>query len=328
MKRVFLEGNYLIIAEDADITDDKRNLVSNVYVEKNGTLFIFYKLSNDSIIDSIDYSDILDGDGDAYTDIDTFTDLMEVKTGKVDALDVVLQDSTAPLMIVKASKLVIETTLTAQPALNDYTIDITSAASFLVGQYLTIYNVEADRVYFSTILSINVLEITLDTPIDFSFPIGSFVSVGDTNMNVNGSVTPQIFGIRNPTGVDIPLKFDIVRLMFSCLATSAIDLSKFGNIASGLLRGIVARRVDGTFRNVFNAKSNAELKNLMYDFDIEPAQGAAQDGFTGRITFGGQGKMGAVIRIGADEDLHVLVQDDLTSLVNLTVIAEGSQVVN
>jgi hypothetical protein len=37
--------------------------------------------------------------------------------------------------------------------------------------------------------------------------------------------------------------------------------------------------------------------------------------------------MGAVLRIGANEDLQVIVQDDLESLVSLTLIAEGSQVV-
>lgn len=325
-KRVYIEDNYFIIANDADITDDIRNLLNNVYVEKNGTLFIFYKL-NDNIIDSIRYADILDVDGNSYDSIEAFTDLMEKKTGK-QTIDVVIQDSTSPLMIVKASKLITETTITSVALIDEYTIDVASATSFLVGQYLTIYNEDADRVYFSNILSINTLEITLDNPIDFNYPIGSFVSVGDTNLNINGSVTPQIFGIRNPTGIDIPLKFDIVRIMISCLTSGTVDLSKFGDITGGIARGLVVRRVDGTNQNVFNVKTNAEMKNIMYDFDIEVAQGNAQDGFTGRFTFGGQNKMGAVIRIGADEDLQVIIQDDLTSLVSLTLIAEGSQVIN
>ena len=325
-KRVYIEDNYLIIADDTDTTNDVRNLLSNVYVEKNGTLFIFYKL-NDNIIDSILYADILDVDGIAYGSIEAFTDLMEKKTGK-QTIDVVIQDSTAPLMIVQASKLVIETTITSATAVDDYIINVTSAASFVVGQYLTIYNVAADRVFFSNILSINALAITLDTPLDFIFPIGSFVSVGNTNMNVDGSVTPQIFGVRNPTGADIPLSFDITRLMFKCLTSGSVDLSEFGDIVGGLLRGIVVRRVDGDTRNIFNAKTNGDLKNIMYDFDIQVATNQQQDGFTGRLTFGGQNKMGAVIRIGADEDLKIVIQDDLTSLSSFIIMAEGSQVVD
>ena len=116
--------------------------------------------------------------------------------------------------------------------------------------------------------------------------------------------------------------------MFKCLTSSAVDLSQFGNIAGGLLRGIVIRRVDGEYQNVLNAKTNGDLKNIMFDFDIEVTSGSQQDGFTGRLTFAGQNKMGAVIRIGADEDLQIVIQDDLTSLTSFTVIAEGSGVVD
>jgi len=243
-------------------------------------------------------------------------------------VDAVIQDSTSPLFIVKASHLITETTLTTQTAKEDYIINVTSAASFVVGQYLTIYNVAEDRVFFSEILDINTLAITLDTPLDFEFAIGSVVSVGDNNMNVDGSVTPVIYGIRNPTTADIPSSVDITRLMFKCLTSSAVDLSQFGNIAGGLLRGVVVRRVDGTYQNVFNAKTNADLKNIMFDFDIEVASGNQQNGFTGRLTFAGQNKMGAVIRIGPDEDLQIVIQDDLTSLDRFIIVAEGSGVVD
>ncbi|MEK0369725.1 MAG: hypothetical protein QQN55_01020 [Nitrosopumilus sp.] len=245
---------------------------------------------------------------------------------KKETTDVVIQDSKAPLMIVKASQLIAETTLTSLTTKDDYTINVTSATSFVNGQYLTIYDIENNRVFFSNILSINVLEITLDTPLDFEFPIGSFVSVGNINMNVDGSITPQIFGIRNPTGIDVPLAFDITRLIFKCLTATTVDLSKFGDIAGGLTRGIVIRKVDGEYRNIFNAKTNGELKNLMFDFDIQEVLGNQQDGFTCRITFAGQNKMGAVIRIGEGEDLQIIIQDDLTSLLTFIMIAEGSEV--
>jgi hypothetical protein len=243
-------------------------------------------------------------------------------------VDAVIQDSTSPLFIVKASNLVIETTLTSQTAKDDYIINVTSAASFVVGQYLTIYNVAADRVFFSEILEINTLAITLDTPLDFEFIIGSIVSVGDNNMNVDGSVTPVIYGIRNPTTADIPSSVDITRIMFKCLTDTTVDLSMFGDIAGGLERGIVIRRVDGEYQNVLNAKTNGDLKNIMFDFDIEVVGQQGQDGFTGRLTFAGQNKMGAVIRIGPNEDLQIVIQDDLTGLDSFTIIAEGSGVVN
>jgi len=243
-------------------------------------------------------------------------------------VDATLQDSTSPLFIVKASNLVAETTLTTQTAKDDYIVNVASTASFVVGQYLTIYNVAADRVFFSNILAINTLAITLDSPLDFEFVIGSVVSVGTENMNVDGSVTPVVFGVRNPTTADIPSSVDITRIMFKCLTDATVDLSKFGDIAGGLLRGVVVRRVDGEYKNIFNAKTNGDLKNIMFDFDIEVVGQQGQDGFTGRLTFAGQNKMGAVIRIGPDEDLQIVIQDDLTSLDRFIVIAEGSGVVD
>jgi hypothetical protein len=242
--------------------------------------------------------------------------------------DVTIQDSTSRLYIIKASNIVAETTTTAILAKDDYVVNVTSAASFVIGQYLTIYNVADNRVFFANILAINTLAITLDTPLDYEFPSGSLVSVGITNMNVDGSVTPQIFGIRNPTGVDIPLVVDITRIMFKCLTTTAVDLSQFGNIAGGLARGVVVRRVDGNYENILNAKTNAEIKTIAFDFDVEVTSGSQQDGFTSRLTFAGQNKFGAVVRLAADEDLQIVIQDDLTSLIVFEMVAEGSEVVD
>ena len=229
-------------------------------------------------------------------------------------IDAVIQDSKSPHYVVKFSNVVATTSTTALAVRNAYTINVTSATGFVVGQYLTIYNVASNRVYFSYIKVISTLTITLDRPLDFAFPSGSVVTVGITNMNVNGSVTPQIFGIRNPAGSDIPLAIDITRLMFSGLTTSTPTLAQFGNIAA-LARGIQVRKVDGEWHNIFNAKTNAELKNIMYDFEIQNAASQAQDGFTGRFTLT---NLGAVIRLGANEDLQIAIQDEQKLLLNIS----------
>jgi len=323
--KIYRRGGYFYIVDTAT-NRERDGLAKDVRVTRgtiNQTDFHINNVNDWKSSTAIPIASIQDEKGNPYT-TDSFIEFYEAAT----STDVNIQDSQSPLMIVRASKIVIETTITSETALDDYIINVTSAASFVVGQYLTIYNADSDRVFFSNILAINTLAITLDTPLDFAFPIGSFVSVADTNMNVNGSVTPQIFGIRNPTALDIPLAFDITRVMFKCLTDGSVDLSKFGDIAGGLTRGIVIRKVDGTYQNIFNAKTNGELKNIMYDLDIQAASGNQQDGFTGRLTFGGQNKLGAVVRIGEGEDFQVVIQDDLTSLGTFNVIAEGSQVVS
>ena len=142
-------------------------------------------------------------------------------------------------------------------------------------------------------------------------------------MNVDGSVTPQIFGVRNPITTDITLEIDISRILFSMLTASTPQLSDFGDITSGITRGVQIRRIDGTYQNIINFKSNMELKNITYDVEIQTAASNAQDGLTSRFTLT---QLEQVVRIGAGEDLQVIIQDDLTSLTSFTMIAEGSEV--
>jgi hypothetical protein len=44
------------------------------------------------------------------------------------------------------------------------------------------------------------------------------------------------------------------------------------------------------------------------------------------MTFGGEEKMGTVVRVGPGEDLEWVVQDDLSSLLNFQNVAEGALV--
>jgi len=237
--------------------------------------------------------------------------------------DVSIQSGTTPLFVVNFSNIVAETTLTGATALDDYIINVTSSTGFLIGQYLTIYSVASNRVFFAKVLVIISGAITLDRPLDFAFAIGDDVTVGSTEMNVDGSVTPQIFGVRNPGIADIPLEIDISRLMFAMLTATTPTLTDLGDIPNGVTRGVQIRRVDGTYQNISNFKSNNEMKNLMYDIEVQTVAQNAQDGLTGRFTFE---RLGQVVRIGAGEDLQIIIQDDLTSLNSFTVIAEGSQV--
>jgi len=316
--RLESKNNFLVITNT--ISGDITNLIPQKTRFKiySDTLHIITERYQDdlhfTLVDLVDLNNV------AFEDLNAW---LLLNTGNVNNTDVSIQSSTSPFLIVKASTLDAETTITTTTAKDDYIINVTSATGFVIGKYLTIYNIEANRVFFANILAINTLAITLDTPIDFEFLSGSFVNVGSTNMNVDGSITPKIFGIRNPNVQDVALSYDITRIIFKCLTSATIDLSKFGDIIGGLTRGLVARKVDGTYRNIFNVKTNAELKNLMYDFDIQLASGNQQDGFTGRFTFE---KLGSVLRLEQNEDLQFIVQDDLSDLTEFNIIAQGAEV--
>lgn len=253
---------------------------------------------------------------------------LAVETKSGDKLDVVLQDQTTPPFDFYFLQAIgSPTTLAVTGAINDTSITVASDAGFTVGNVVGVFT--GARYYFGIVLAKpggNVLN--LDTPLDFAYTAGSNVIAATRELDVNGSIgSPEIFVVSGPGGAAGGLEIDIVRLMISMITSSAADLSLFGNLAA-LTNGIVLRRNDGTVRNIWNAKTNLDLLNLAYDLTIyqstNPAQGV--DGIGCRYTFGGQDKHGTVVRLGVNETLELLIQDDLTGLDQFRIIAAGSVV--
>ena len=308
------DGNELKGVPDAQVEFEDHSSESKITI----SLFRYQDREHKNFFrETFLYTEILGSDGVAYGD--SFSD---ITSGFDSGMDVNLQDQTTPLIVAYFSQEAVSNTISVQAVLDAYTITVTSGTGFAIGQYLSIFSVPDNRFYLGNILGVATNVLTLDTPLDFDYPVGSFVTGGSKNMNVNGSVTTQIFGVRN-TEERIGSAFDITRVIFYCETASTIDLSKFGDIAGGLTRGIVLRKVDGIQRNILNAKTNGELKTLMFDFDIQVALGSAQDGFTGRLTFAGQAKMGAAIRLEPGDDLQMLIQDNLTTLQLFGCVCEG-----
>jgi len=245
------------------------------------------------------------------------------------SIPVTLQDQTTPIVAVPLTLLEQQTTLSVAASKGDYTITVASPTGIVAGKYITIFDPSAVRYSVLRCVSILASVVTLDSPLDYSYADGSFVDVGDHNMNVNGATTPVTFGVRNNAGAIPPpgleLSLDITRLMFTCITDSAVDLSLFANIAA-LTNGIVIRERNGETYNLFNIKRNFGLAGIMYDWTVHsasnPQQG--QDGFVGRLTFAGQNKLGVTVRLAIDEDLEVIIQDNLTGITELSIIAEGS----
>jgi hypothetical protein len=237
-------------------------------------------------------------------------------------IDTYIQDQTTrPLDLYFLKALGALANIDSTTATDDTTITIDATAGFSVGDQIGVTSPRG-QFYFGDILNIVGFVVYLDTPIDSVFIIGDNVFNATKNMAVDGSSSTQIFSIRGPSAGSA---VDITRLLMQCQTTDAIDLSKFADIAGGLTKGIVLRKNDGVVTNIFNAKTNAALANLAYDFTVRtatnPAQG--QNGFLWRYTFGGQDKHGVVIRLQAGESLELLIQDDLSDIIEFTMIGAG-----
>ena len=239
-------------------------------------------------------------------------------------VSVYVQDQFSPVVILPMVNVVGATTITADTMIDDRIIGVDSIVDMTIGDHIRIINMNADRYYFGVITDIIGSTIEVDTPFDFVYMSGSEVTFSSKNMNVDGSVTPVVFELRTGSP-SIPSKIDITRMIFVCTTASAIDLNKFGDIVGGLRNGIVFRSTDGEIRNIFNVKTNHDLSGLMYDFTVYEASNPAQgiDGFTARLTFSGQNKIGVVLRVDEGDNLQLIVQDDLSSLDNFEIILEG-----
>lgn len=260
------------------------------------------------------------------------TTLIENVVGVTDTgngLDVNVQDQTTPpfdLFFLRPTGP--PTTLLADLATNAITVQVQDPTFFTAGTYVGILDPEHNLWYFGEqngAVSGNTFFV--NTPIDHSFKAGLSVHSFSRDLNQTATIfTPLIYEMRLGGG---DASLDITRLMFSIIAVTAVDLLKFGDLAS-LNNGLVIRKKewDGaefTYRNIFNVRNNGELANLCFDYDphakTNPVQGI--DGCNFRLTYAGQDKHGVAIRLHPKDSLECIIQDDLAGLTTFRVLAEG-----
>jgi hypothetical protein len=243
------------------------------------------------------------------------------------SLPVTLQDQTTPVVIVPLHKKLGESTLSAEGTIDTYTITVVDATGFVAGNLIILTDVVNSQVYIGTQIGApagNV--ISLDRPLDYTYVIGTLATRSTTNMNVNGTLGTETFGLKQGFDTGLQITADITRIMITMITASSCDLSTFGDIGGGITNGVTVRRRDGNRVNLFNIKSNQEIAGIAYDMTIyaatNPTQG--QDGVNARLTFAGQSKMGVVVRVGPGEDIEAIIRDNLTTLTRFVIVAEGS----
>lgn len=326
-KRVYADKQYLIIAENLDLTDDKQTPLINVHVEKTGTQFTFSKITNDAIIDDILFADILDSDGNAYADITTFFDLMKQKTGVPGTQDVLLQDNDSPDISLYLGELLDTATVLTGVTIDDESIDIETtgvtpvATNFIfLREGIHYYQAEIDTV---TPIAGNQYTLDVAMPFDFAFTTSATVDLQNVDMDVNGSSTPVEFEL---TAKDNDLfAFDITRMMISMVLATAGDDGLFGDLAA-LTNGTYFRVDNGITNNLYNAKDNSDFAQEGFDATyVSRSGGGGSFGMRARITFNGGDKRGVVKRLkfATSDKFTGTVRDNLTTLNKFRVKLQG-----
>lgn len=164
--------------------------------------------------------------------------------------------------------------------------------------------------------------LTLDSPMDLPYPIGSFVDIGVTDMAVDGSSAPVTFGIRgsgSPTGISLTLH--VTKIVVTCITATAVSLPKFGDL-DALPNGVVIRWRNGARKNYVNLKTNQDIANIMswtpYDKTGKPIEG--EDGFRAEFLLSDGGN---VVELPVGEDLEFIIQDALQTITSIKGYAIG-----
>jgi len=240
---------------------------------------------------------------------------------------VAIHDDPHPLVIAYMSNLTLVAATVADAAMNQRFVKVDDATGMGLAttDYFILFSTETNRFFQGTILAIVGDVVELDTPLDSFFPAGSFVDVGTRDLAVDGSSNPVTYGLRGSPRPDaIQASAHINRILLQITCESAPDFGKFGDL-DALTKGLVLRSVDGITNNIFNAKTNADLALLAYDYTPYDASNPGQGvyGISVRLTFSGQSKLGSTIAIGPGDDLNTTVQDDLSDLLTFRIAAEG-----
>ncbi len=197
--------------------------------------------------------------------------------------------------------------------------DFTATAGHGIVATDQIVLIEADRTFITYVTNVAGDVITVDTPIDFVFPSGSTGLIVNTNMAVDGSVTPRIFKVQ--AGVT-PVFFR--RFVMTITDGSSMDDSKFGGIAA-LTNGLVLRIVNGFQKSIINVKTNSDLRQWAYDLQYADKAPAGVYGVASRLTYAGKEKHGVVLSVSGTSEIQWVVQDDLTGLLTLFQSAMGNK---
>ena len=199
-----------------------------------------------------------------------------------------------------------------------YTFEATAGHGIVATDQIALNATDRSLIAYVTNVAVNT--ITIDVPIDFVYPTAStFGLIINTNLAVDGSITPRIFKIQ--AGLT---PIFIRRIIFTITDATVMDDAKFGGLTA-LTNGIVMRVVDGFQKTILNIKANQDFAQWAYDLTYSDKAPAGVYGVRSRLTFGGLDKHGMIFELSGTGELQIVVQDDLTGLVTFYVSAQGNK---
>lgn len=209
-------------------------------------------------------------------------------------------------------------TLTAPAVLGSDIINVSAGHGFTAGgEFISIF--DNNRYMQCKVKAVNTNAVTLDFPVTHAFSINAVVVRGSVDMNIDGSVTPQLFMLRIRESV---VPFDIDTFITSMVHAAEGDDSKFGGIAA-ITNGVHVRKENAMVQNLGNYKKNSDYKS--FGSSVEYTSKAGGGAYGTLIKSDLREIYGVVVRVrpAVDEIVKVIIRDNLTGLTSMRVSALG-----
>lgn len=234
----------------------------------------------------------------------------------------VRQDNTSAILDIYLSEKLKEDIILTVPAVtNEFTLNVSPGHGFTGGgEWLEIW--ENGRFEQTEVESVLTNEITLALPNERVWTTDAVVRRVNIDLGVDGT-TPKKF-----TFAPLISDWGIIRFILIMTHGSQGTDDLFGSLTA-LTNGVFGRRKNtakGTYGNLFNAKSNADLRERGYDLEYSDKAGPSTFGTGFRRTFNGDDKNGAVVQVDGStlEEVEAWVRDDLLLLPRFRIVLQGS----
>lgn len=252
-------------------------------------------------------------------------ELVTIKVDESGAVDINLQDQTTDrLSLFLGRQLALIESLSGADKDADTFNIVTDGTVPQIGNFICMQELQKitqEEIIQVTPVAGNEYTIKIAVPLDFAYTTEGSCSLLDVDMNVNGSLSDQVFAVGPKQGA-----WDITRMIISMVMSTAGDDGLFGNLDQ-LANGQYFRKEDsGDAQNLFIAKDNSDFAIEGYDLVYQTRSGGGGSyGLRGRITFAGQDKSGVVIRLNSESNdtFKSVIRDDLTGLVSYRIKVQG-----
>jgi hypothetical protein len=245
---------------------------------------------------------------------------MSVPIGGGTNKDALPQDVTSESVLLYLTRSINDVTLSVPAVIDQETVELSPGHGVVSGEMLCfVYGLR-----FSQFKVTNVATntISLDMPLDYSYPVEAIVKRKDYRMEKDGSSTTLSYKITPLTGS----AWDVYEIVLTAETSAEPGPTKFMGITA-LTKGIYLRIKDGMSKNFGNIKRDSDFKE--YGISVEYDEKAPSGNYLVNVRLKFKEGLGTIPRIYCGDEITVCVRDNLSggTILRMVCLVKGHVVV-